>query len=67
MSASNTRVIITSTGEEYNVPGEWTVENVVLQFADSVQGIANLDASTELVDDGDTLEITFSPRTGTKG
>ena len=68
MAVKNTRFEITSTGEEYKVPGEWTVETIVNQFSDQVPGIANMDATREADEDGgETIVFTFSPRTGTKG
>ena len=63
---SQTLVVITTTGQEFPLPGNtWTPESVVQSFSSSVPGIGAMQATVET--SGDNKTITFRPKTGTKG
>ena len=62
---AQTIVVVASTGQEFNLPGIKTVEQVKALYGSDIAGLANMDAAvTE--EDGDTV-ITFTTRSGTKG
>jgi len=62
---SETRFEVVSTGQEFAIPGEHSVQSIVSTYAANVPGLANMEAQ-ESVTDG-VKKITFRPRTGTKG
>lgn len=62
----NTIVIISNSGQEFNLPGtHWTTQQVASTFADSVPGIGSM--TSEVTTENGNQVITFRPRTGTKG
>lgn len=64
---SNTVVVISTSGQEYTLPGTtWTAELVVSTYSTSVPGIGSMTSEITTDANGDT-RITFRPRTGTKG
>lgn len=64
--ATSTRVVISTSGAEFPLPGgHWTPALVTQSFADSVPGIGSMTA--EVTTNGAEQVITFRPRTGTKG
>ena len=65
MAIENTLVEIVSTGQEFNVPGDWTREQIVSSFGASVTGIGSMESSEAT--EGTTKRVTFRPRSGTKG
>lgn len=63
---SSTTVIISTSGQEFTLPGtNWTVDQVVSSFSSSVPGIGSM--QSEVTTEGENKVITFRPRTGTKG
>lgn len=64
-SIQNTTIEVVSTGQDFNIPGDWTADEVVNMFSDQVQGLANMDSEETI--DGTTRNIVFRPRTGNKG
>jgi hypothetical protein len=72
MSTANivkTEFVVTSTDTEYQVPGNWTAEQIKASYATQVPGLNNFQATERYEDrqEGRVRIITFSPRTGTKG
>ena len=65
MSISSTTVVISSTGAEYNLPGDQTVEAIKTIYGAAIPGLASMTAQ-EVVED-DVKVVTFSQATGTKG
>lgn len=66
MSAVETTVFeVTTTGQEFTIPGDWTVESIVSTYGPSISGLAGM--SNTVSTEGNTKTIRFSPRTGTKG
>lgn len=64
---NNTIVVITTSGQEYTLPGtSWTPEQVVNTYSTSVPGIGGMTSEVTNDPNGDK-RITFRPRTGTKG
>lgn len=64
---NNTIVIITTSGQEYSLPGAaWTADQIVNTYATSVPGIGSMQSEVTTRDNGDKV-VTFRPRTGTKG
>lgn len=64
MSAT-TKVVISTTGQTFTLPGSHTVEHVKAAYGSSVPVINSMDAAVS--DDGETRTITFTAKTGTKG
>lgn len=66
-----TKLVITSTDTDYEIPGDWSVDQVKANYASSIQGLGNMSHTETLVQSldgaGQVRVITFSPRTGTKG
>jgi hypothetical protein len=63
---AQTLVVITTSGQEFPLPGTaWTAATVVQSFASSVPGIASMQAEETM--NGENKVITFRPKTGTKG
>jgi hypothetical protein len=63
---SQTLVVITTSGQEFPLPGtQWTPESVVTTFQSSVPGIGAM--QSEVTEANGNKTITFRPRTGTKG
>ncbi len=65
MAITNTNIVIVSTDTEYNIPGDWSAEQIATTYASQIPGIGNMVAETTIA--GDTKTVTFKPRTGTKG
>ena len=65
MAVTNTNIVIVSTDTQYNIPGDWSAEQVASTYAASIPGIGSMVAETSV--SGDVKTITFKPRTGTKG
>lgn len=65
MAITSTNIVIVSTDTSYNIPGDWSAEQVVATYASQIPGINNMTAETVITEDVKT--ITFKPRTGTKG
>jgi hypothetical protein len=56
---------VQSTGQEFPIPGDFTVDQVVSAYSGNIPGLANMQAQVH--EEGGVRTITFSPRTGTKG
>jgi len=69
MAATRTIFTVTSTDEEFSIPGDLSPETIVANYSSTVSGLRNMTASSSYVTvDGESVrKITFSPRTGTKG
>lgn len=64
--AGDTKLIITSSGQDYTLPGtHWTAAQLASTFSDSVPGINSM--TSERTEDAGDVVYTFRPRTGTKG
>ena len=64
-AVSETFIVIVSTDSEYKIPGDFSPEQIVANYAASIPGIGNMVAEVEV--DGDVKTVTFKPRTGSKG
>ena len=62
---AQTIVTISTSNDDYTLPGTWEVQAVINSFSSTIPGIASMQADVN--DEGDTRYITFRPRTGTKG
>lgn len=69
MAVIKTIINVASTDTEYTIPGDWTPEQIKTNYANDIPGIASMqyEVSVINVDGGQAREITFKPRTGTKG
>lgn len=56
---------VQSTGQEFDIPGDFTADQIVSSYQGNIPGLANMQSVVR--EEGDTRTITFSPRTGTKG
>lgn len=65
MEITKTVFEVQSTGQEFEIPGNFTSDQIVASYSASIQGLGNMQANVR--EEGDTRTITFSPRTGTKG
>jgi predicted regulator of Ras-like GTPase activity (Roadblock/LC7/MglB family) len=65
MAISSTNIIVVSIDTSYNIPGDWSAEQIVSTYSAQIPGLANMTAETVITEDVKT--ITFKPRTGTKG
>lgn len=65
MSITSTKIVISTTGQTFTLPGASSAEQVKTMYGSSVPAINSMDASTS--DDGSVRTITFSARVGTKG
>ena len=64
-SVTTTNIVIVSTDSEYNIPGDWTAEQIASNYASAIPGIGNMQAEVSV--DGDVKTVTFKPKTGGKG
>lgn len=64
-AVSATNIVIVATDSEYNIPGDWTAEQIASNYASAIPGIGNMQA--EVTIEGDVKTVTFKPRTGSKG
>lgn len=69
MAVIKTIISVASTDTEYTIPGDWSAEQIKTNYANDIQGISSMQYEEKLinVDGGQAREITFKPRTGTKG
>lgn len=69
MAVSKTIVIVASTDTEYSIPGDMSPASVQRNYANDIPNIGSMQYEERVVTvDGETIrEITFKPRTGTKG
>jgi hypothetical protein len=66
MNEINTTILrVTSTGQEFRIPGNWDAGQLVQTYGSSIQGLAGMTPVTTV--EGDTKRVTFNPQTGTKG
>lgn len=65
MAITSTKIVIVNTGREYNIPGDKTADEIIRDYAASIDNIGNMDNAVTV--EGEVKTITFSPRTGTKG
>lgn len=56
---------VQSTGQEFQIPGDFNVDQIVSSYSSNIPGLANMQAHVS--EEGEVRTITFSPRTGTKG
>ena len=70
MTVVRTQFTVTSTDEEFSVPGDLNAAQIIASYSTQVPALRNM-AHTESVRNvdgvGSVRFITFSPRTGTKG
>jgi hypothetical protein len=66
---TKTIVTIASTDTEYQIPGDYTPASIQRNYANDIPNIGSMQFEERVVtQDGETVrEITFKPRTGTKG
>lgn len=64
--ATVTNIEISSTGQEFSIPGDFTPAQVVANYGASIPGIGGMDSTVSDIGDGVKL-IVFRPKTGTKG
>lgn len=69
MAVVKTIVTIASTDTEYSIPGDWKATDIQRNYANDIPGIGSMQYDErEVTLDGERVrEITFKPRTGTKG
>jgi hypothetical protein len=69
MTVSKTIVTIASTDTEYSIPGDWSPASIQRNYANDIPNIGSMQYEERVVTvDGEQVrEITFKPRTGTKG
>jgi hypothetical protein len=65
VAISTTEFTVTSTGQDFSIPGDWTPAQIVNMYGTTIPGLGNMDSTAEV--DGSTRKITFRPKTGTKG
>ena len=65
MAITSTNIVIVSTDTSYNIPGDWTAEQIVSNYSAQIPNLNSMTAETTIVEDVKT--ISFKPRTGTKG
>lgn len=65
MSITSTKVVISTTGQTFTLPGAQTADQVKSMYGSSVPVINSMDARVE--EAGEVRTITFVQRTGTKG
>lgn len=65
MSITSTKIVISTTGQTFTLPGAQTVDQVKSVYGSSLPVINSMDA--QVSDEGEVRTITFSARTGTKG
>lgn len=65
MAITSTNIVVVSTDTSYNIPGDWTAEQIAATYATQIPGLSNMVAETTITEDVKT--VTFKPRTGTKG
>jgi hypothetical protein len=65
-----TELIVTSNDTDYQIPGDWTPQQLVTNYQSSIPGLANMtyEQRTEYREGlGNVRVVTFKPKTGTKG
>jgi hypothetical protein len=69
MAVIKTIIVVASTDTEYTIPGDRSVDFVRTNYAGDISGIGSMQADERVIsiDGGEAREITFKPRTGTKG
>jgi hypothetical protein len=69
MAVSKTIVTIASTDTEYQIPGDWSPAQIQRNYANDIPNIGSMQFDERIVTQGgeQVREITFKPRTGTKG
>ena len=69
MAVIKTIIVVASTDTEYTIPGDWSAESIKRNYANDIPNIGSMQYDEKLinVDGGQAREITFKPRTGTKG
>ncbi len=65
MAIQTTNFTIASTGQSFTVPGEWDAAQLVTMYSATISGLAGMDSA--VTEEGTTRNVTFRPRTGTKG
>lgn len=65
MAITTTKIVISTTGQTFALPGAQTVEQVKSMYGSSVPAINSMDGS--VTESGEERTITFAARTGTKG
>lgn len=70
MAIARTQFTVTSTDEEYQVPGDFSSAQIVNNYSTQVPGLRNMVAEESVITVegvGQVRNIVFKPRTGTKG
>lgn len=64
-----TELIVTTNDSDYQIPGDWTPQQLITNYSASIPGLANMTFTEEVQqrDIGAVRVVTFKPRTGTKG
>jgi hypothetical protein len=65
MAVTTTIFEVVSSGQEFQIPGDWTPEQIVSTYSSNIPGLGNM--TPEVTVEGDVKRIVFRPRTGTKG
>lgn len=65
MSISATRMVISTSGQTFEIPGDFSAQQLVSMYGASVPGLTELQATTATA--GSVRTVTFSPRQGSKG
>ena len=71
MAVVKTVIVVPSQNGTYNVPGDWTAEQIRTMYSTQIEGLAGMVATSSVaVDAGGAGEVrthTFTPRVGNKG
>lgn len=70
MAVTTTEFTISTTGESFSVPGDFSSAQIVANYAGDAPAIRNMQATERVETRGDGTQIrliTFSPRLGNKG
>lgn len=65
MAINTTKIVISTTGQTFTLPGAQTVDQVKSMYGSSVPAINSMDGTSS--DVGEERTITFAARVGTKG
>jgi len=71
MAITLTKLIVTSTDTEYQVPGDMNAAQLTTAYSSTIPGLSSMTSTERLEAAADGVNqvrvVTFSPRTGTKG
>ena len=63
---ATTTISVTSTGQNFVIPGTMSCSDAVEMYGSEISGMANMACERTVSDSGD-VTLRYSPRTGNKG